>query len=66
MATRQVEKHLTANSFIKKKDIVVGNFLGGVAWGLGTVIGASAIVGIIAAILKFFGWTDLITQFFPN
>ena len=66
MATRQVERHLTANSFVKKKDIVIGNFLGGIAWGLGTVIGASVIVGVIAGIMKFFGWTDFLKQFFPS
>jgi hypothetical protein len=66
MATKQIERHLTANSFIKKKDIVIGNFLGGIAWGLGTVIGASVIVGILAALLKFLGWTDFISQFFPH
>jgi hypothetical protein len=66
MASKQVEQHLSANSYIKKKDIVIGNFLGGVAWGLGTVIGASVIVGILVGVLNFFGWTDFIKQFFPS
>lgn len=66
MATKQVEKHLSANSYIKKKDIVIGNFLGGIAWGLGTVIGASVIVGIIVAVSKFVGWGDLVSQIFSK
>lgn len=58
MATKQVERHLTANSYVKKKDIVIGNFLGGVAWGLGTVVGATVIVGILVAVLNAIGWLD--------
>jgi len=39
-ATQEVKNHLTANMEISKKDILIGNFLGGVAWGIGTVVGA--------------------------
>jgi hypothetical protein len=66
MATKQIERHLTANSYMKKKDIVVGNFLGGIAWGLGTVIGASVIVGIIVAFSKFVGWGEIVSQIFSK
>ena len=37
--------------YIKKKDIVVGNFLGGLAWGVGSVIGATIVVAILLGIL---------------
>ncbi len=66
MSTKQIERHLTANSYMKKKDIVVGNFLGGIAWGLGTVIGASVIVGIIVGFSKFIGWGDVVGQIFSK
>ncbi len=66
MATKQIERHLTANSFMKKKDIMIGNFLGGIAWGLGTVIGASVIVGIIVAVSKFVGWGEIVGQIFSK
>lgn len=36
----------------RKRDIMVANFLGGLAWGLGTVIGATVIVAILFAVLK--------------
>lgn len=32
--------------------IILDNFLGGLAWGVGTVIGASVIVGILALLLS--------------
>ncbi|KKS14251.1 hypothetical protein A2617_00975 [Candidatus Daviesbacteria bacterium RIFOXYD1_FULL_41_10] len=50
-----VENHLTASANMKKKDIMIGNFLGGLAWGVGSVIGASVIVGILFYILKGLG-----------
>ena len=52
MSTRQIEKHLHANMTDRKRDIMVANFLGGLAWGLGTVIGATVIVAILFAVLK--------------
>ncbi len=66
MATKQIERHLTAGANMRKKDIMIGNFLGGIAWGLGTVIGASVIVGIIVAVSKFVGWGDLASQIFSK
>ena len=63
--TPQIEQHLKANMNISKKDIIVGNFLGGIAWGIGTVVGASVVVaavlwflnslGVFAAVGGFFG-----------
>jgi len=32
-ATEQIKNKLTANMEISKKDIVIGNFLGGLSWG---------------------------------
>lgn len=34
-----------------KKSIVIDNFLGGIAWGFGTVIGATIIVGILGLLI---------------
>lgn len=62
--TPQVRDHLTANSHMKKKDIIMGNFLGGLAWGIGTVIGAGVVVGIIGTILKKLGILEVIGQLF--
>lgn len=66
MSTKQIERHLTAGANMRKKDIMIGNFLGGIAWGLGTVIGASVIVGIIVGFSKFIGWGELAGQIFSK
>ena len=35
-----------------KRQIVAYNLLGGIAWGVGTVIGASVVVAILASLLS--------------
>jgi hypothetical protein len=47
--------HLTANMEIKRKDILISNFLGGLAWGFGTVVGATVVVAILIYILRAVG-----------
>lgn len=34
-----------------RKQIMIDNFLGGISWGLGTVIGATLIVGILGLLI---------------
>ncbi len=53
--TPQIEEHLNAYGKVRKKDIMLNNFLGGIAWGIGTVIGASVVVGAIGYILNKLG-----------
>ncbi len=60
--TRETHHHLTSNAHVSKKDIIIGNFLGGLFWGIGTVIGASVIVAIIGAILNNLGVFDFFKQ----
>ena len=57
--TPQIEKHLNANMNLKKGQIIFYNFLGGLAWGFGTVVGASVVVAIIGYILSLFGVLDV-------
>ena len=35
-----------------KKDIIINNFIGGIAWALGATIGLSIIIAILGIILK--------------
>ncbi|EKD90648.1 MAG: hypothetical protein ACD_30C00112G0089 [uncultured bacterium] len=51
MVTPEIEKHLKANENMKKRDIVLGNFLGGLSWGVGSAIGATVVVAIILGLL---------------
>lgn len=50
----------------KKKDILINHFLGGVAWGVGTVIGATVIVGFVGYILNKMGVFVTISSLFGN
>ncbi|MDO8573128.1 MAG: DUF5665 domain-containing protein [Candidatus Daviesbacteria bacterium] len=65
--TPQIEKHLKANMNMRKRNIMLANFLGGLAWGLGTVIGATIIAALLISILRFFnfipGLDQIINQF---
>ena len=61
--TDQIETHLNAGMNMKKKDIMIGNFLGGLAWGFGTVVGASVVVAILVYTLKGIGLFDSVNWF---
>lgn len=60
MPTKEIENHLTAHSRIKKKDVIIANFLGGLAWGFGTVVGATVVVALLLALLRALGYVPLI------
>lgn len=53
--TPQIEEHLTANMALSKKHIIMNNFLGGLFWGIGSVIGAIIVVIILGYVLKALG-----------
>ena len=53
--TPQVEQHLTANMNISKKDIVIGNFLGGLSWGIGSMVGITLLTLVVGYILNALG-----------
>lgn len=61
--TPQIEQHLTANMNISKKDIIIGNFLGGLSWGVGSVVGAILVVAILGYILESLGVFESIGGF---
>jgi hypothetical protein len=50
--TPQIENHFNANGNMRKRTIMLNNFLGGLAWGFGTVVGATLVVAIIYSALK--------------
>lgn len=54
--SRQIEKHLTARGNMRKRDIMLGNFLGGITWGVGSVIGATIVIAILLGILRSINW----------
>ena len=61
-----IETHLSANMNMSKKQIMVANFLGGLSWGVGSVIGATVVVAIIGTILNQLGVFSAISNFIPQ
>lgn len=53
--TTQIKQHLLTNMNLSRKQIILNNFLGGLAWGFGTVVGASVVAAILIYILKLLG-----------
>lgn len=66
MSTPQIRRHLTANAHLKKRHVLLLNFLGGLAWGLGSVVGAGVVLAMIVWILKMLGVFEALSTFFPQ
>lgn len=45
---------------IKKRHIIINNFLGGIAWGLGATIGLAIVLAIIGFIMSKIGFIPVI------
>jgi len=61
--TKQIRSHMVARGDISKRNILLANFIGGIAWGLGTVVGATVIVALLLWILSFFNYIPVIGNF---
>lgn len=59
-------RKITANGNVSKKNVLIVNFLGGIAWGLGSVIGATIIVAILVWILNTLGLFSFVKDYFPE
>ena len=46
--------------------IIINNFFGGLAWGVGTVLGATVIVGLIVLVLSKLNSVPIIGDFFSG
>ena len=64
--TPEIDKHVSANMNLSKKQIMMANFLGGLSWGVGSVIGASVVVALIGWILGQMGVFSTIGGFFEQ
>lgn len=56
------EKHQMVEK--SKKDIMLNNFLGGIAWGVGIMLGATVVIGLIALVLQQMSWVPIIGDTF--
>lgn len=59
-------RKLNAGTNIRKRDVLLANFIGGLAWGLGSVIGATIIVALLVWILNVLGLFDIYNNYFPK
>lgn len=59
-------KKLTANQGVKKREVLMANFIGGIAWGLGSVIGATIIVALLVWVLNILGLFAFVKDYFPE
>lgn len=64
--TPEIQDHQEAFGRVKKRNIILNNFLGGMAWGIGTIIGASVIVGAAGYILNKLGILSTFSALFGN
>lgn len=46
------DRRLTANSLLSMKKVIWKNFVGGIFWGVGSVLGATVVVSIIVFLLR--------------
>ena len=46
--------------------IILNNFLGGLAWGFGTVLGATVVVGLVVLLLSKLNSIPIIGDFFSS
>ncbi len=55
------DKHLLVEKSLKK--IMVNNFVGGIAWGLGVTVGASLLLGILGYFASNIGIIPVVGKF---
>ena len=52
-----------ANEHVNWKNIVTKNFVGGISWGLGTVIGASFVLSVLISALHSLDFIPAVADF---
>lgn len=60
--TPEIDAHQTAYGKMKKRQVIINNFLGGLAWGVGSVLGATIIISIIVGVLQNFNFIPGVQQ----
>jgi hypothetical protein len=52
-----------ASGNLDPKKVVINNFLGGIAWGVGSVLGATIVVGLVFWFLHFINFVPILGNF---
>lgn len=58
-----LEKVHHGSAHARIRDIIARNFIGGISWGVGSVLGATLIVAIILGLLRAAGFIPFIGDF---
>jgi len=49
-----------------RKDIILNNFLGGIAWGLGATVGVSLVIALLSIIAHYINVIPIIGKFISD
>lgn len=60
MVSDENQRRLTANSVLSNKRIIFKNLMGGLAWGFGSVIGATIVVALLVGVLNVVNFVPII------
>ena len=63
MPTDDNQVRFTANYILSNRKIILKNFLGGLAWGFGSVLGATIVVALLVGFLKTVNVIPVIGEF---
>ncbi len=61
--TPEINNHLSAGQTMRKRQIVLGNFLGGLAWGIGSVLGATVVIALLVGFLRTINFVPVVGNF---
>ncbi len=56
----ELKKLFTGENILSKRSMLVRSFLGGIAWGVGSVIGATFVVALLIAFLRSINWVPIV------
>lgn len=56
----ELKKLFTGQNILSKRSVLMRSFLGGIAWGVGSVIGATFVVAILIAFLHSINWIPIV------
>lgn len=51
---------------IKKRKVLMNNFIGGIAWGMGATVGVSIVLALFAAVANFLDPVPVVGDFISN
>lgn len=66
MSAKLHDDRLTAYSHVPNHKIIFKNFIGGISWGVGSVLGATVIISMLAWILGYMDFIPYVGDIFSE